>query len=78
MASLSFRDWAGDQTAVPREVAEAALAHSLVTRLRTRRRNQVPAAGNRYVLLIASLRIAESMGFKGEFRQWEELLRLGD
>jgi integrase len=23
----SFRDWAGDQTAFPREVAEAALAH---------------------------------------------------
>jgi integrase len=25
----AFRDWAGDQTNFPREVAEAALAHSL-------------------------------------------------
>ena len=23
-------------------------------------------------------KIAESMGFKGEFRQWQELLRIGD
>jgi hypothetical protein len=28
--------------------------------------------------VIASFRIAESMGFKGELRQWEELLRIGD
>ena len=28
--------------------------------------------------VIASFRIAESMGFKGDFRQWEELLRIGD
>ena len=28
--------------------------------------------------VISSFQIAESMGFKGEFRQWEELLRLGD
>ena len=28
--------------------------------------------------IIASFRIAESMGFKGEFRQWEGLLRIGD
>jgi hypothetical protein len=27
---------------------------------------------------IASFRIAESMGFKGEFRQWEHLLRIGE
>ena len=26
----------------------------------------------------ASFRIAESMGFKGEFRQWEGLRRIGD
>jgi hypothetical protein len=30
----------------------------------------------RYV--ISSFRIAESMGFKGEFRQWQDLLRIGD
>ena len=28
--------------------------------------------------VIASFRFAESMGFKGEFRQWEHLLRVGD
>ena len=27
--------------------------------------------------VIARFRIAESMGFKGEFRQWEDLLRIG-
>ena len=28
--------------------------------------------------VIATFRIAESMGFKGDFRQWEELLRVGE
>ena len=28
--------------------------------------------------VISTFRIAESMGFKGEFRQWEDLLRIGD
>ena len=28
--------------------------------------------------VIASFRVAESIGFKGEFRQWEHLLRIGD
>jgi hypothetical protein len=28
--------------------------------------------------VISSFRIAESMGFKGDFRQWEDLLRIGD
>ncbi|MGA7903109.1 MAG: hypothetical protein WBL40_19130 [Terrimicrobiaceae bacterium] len=28
--------------------------------------------------VIASFRIAESMGFKGDFRQWEHLLRVGE
>ena len=28
--------------------------------------------------VIASFQVAESMGFKGEFRQWEELLRVGE
>ena len=27
---------------------------------------------------ISTFRVAESMGFKGELRQWEELLRIGD
>ena len=27
--------------------------------------------------VISTFQIAESMGFKGEFRQWEQLLRLG-
>ena len=28
--------------------------------------------------VIASFQIAEKMGFKGEFREWEELSRIGD
>jgi hypothetical protein len=28
--------------------------------------------------VISTFKIAESMGFKGDFRQWEELLRIGD
>ena len=28
--------------------------------------------------LISTFQVAESMGFKGDFRQWEELLRIGD
>ena len=27
---------------------------------------------------IASFRVTESMGFKGDFRQWEHLLRVGE
>jgi hypothetical protein len=26
----------------------------------------------------SSFQVAESMGFKGDFRQWQELLRIGD
>ena len=36
------------------------------------------SAGSKSTVRIASFRIAESMGFKGEFRQWEDLLRIGD
>ena len=28
--------------------------------------------------VISTFQIAQSMGFKGELRQWEELLRIGD
>jgi len=28
--------------------------------------------------VISTFQIAESMGFKGEFRQWEHLLRVGE
>jgi hypothetical protein len=28
--------------------------------------------------VISSFQVAESMGFKGDFRQWQELLRIGD
>ena len=28
--------------------------------------------------VISTFRIAESMGFRGNFRQWEHLLRIGD
>jgi hypothetical protein len=28
--------------------------------------------------IISTFQVAESMGFKGDFRQWQELLRIGD
>ena len=28
--------------------------------------------------IISTFRVAESMGFKGDIRQWQELLRIGD
>jgi len=28
--------------------------------------------------LISTFRVAESQGFKGDFRQWQELVRIGD
>ena len=28
--------------------------------------------------VISTFRVAESVGFKGDFRQWQELLRTGD
>jgi hypothetical protein len=28
--------------------------------------------------LISTFRVAESMGFRGDFRQWEESMRIGD
>ncbi len=28
--------------------------------------------------VISTFRIAESLGFKGDFRQWEDLLRIGE
>jgi len=28
--------------------------------------------------LISTFRVAESMGFKGNLRQWEHLMRIGD
>ena len=28
--------------------------------------------------VISSFQVAESIGFKGDFRQWEDLLRIGD
>jgi hypothetical protein len=28
--------------------------------------------------LISTFQVAQSLGFKGDFRQWQELLRIGD
>jgi hypothetical protein len=28
--------------------------------------------------VISTFQVAQSMGFKGDFRQWEQLLRIGD
>jgi hypothetical protein len=33
--------------------------------------------GTKERCVISSFQIAESMGFKGDFRHWEELLRIG-
>ena len=35
-------------------------------------------AASRSSALISTFRVAESMGFKGDIRQWQELLRIGD
>ena len=39
-----------------------------------------PAAKSKQIerCVIATFQMAESMGFKGDFRQWEGLLRIGD
>ena len=34
--------------------------------------------GSAALALIWTFQIAGSMGFKGDFRQWEDLLRIGD
>jgi hypothetical protein len=28
--------------------------------------------------VVSTFQVAESLGFKGDFRQWQELLRIGD
>jgi hypothetical protein len=39
-----------------------------------------PGKGGKQIerCLISTFQVAESMGFKGDFRQWQELLRIGD
>jgi hypothetical protein len=36
--------------------------------------------GNKQIepCIISTFQVAESMGFKGDFREWEDLLRIGD
>ena len=44
-----------------------------------RRLSSISATGKQIErCVISTFRIVESMGFKGEFRQWEHLLRVGD
>ena len=42
------------------------------------RAKQPGSPANKSSGAISSFRIAESLGFKGDFRQWEHLLRVGD
>ena len=39
---------------------------------------QARAGSKSSARVISTFQIAESMGFKGDFRQWEHLLRIGD
>ncbi|HEY5743886.1 MAG TPA: hypothetical protein VIS99_15270 [Terrimicrobiaceae bacterium] len=52
----------------------------------TRSRREYPSAceragkGGKQIerCVISTFQVAESMGFKGDYRQWQELLRIGD
>jgi hypothetical protein len=39
-----------------------------------------PGKGNKAIerTVLSSYQIAQSLGFKGDYRQWEHLLRIGD
>jgi hypothetical protein len=39
---------------------------------------ETPRQATRAVVFISTFQVAESIGFKGDFRAWEHLLRIGD
>jgi hypothetical protein len=55
-------------------------AHLYQARREYRHVSERPGKGSKAVerCVISTFQIAESMGFKGEFRQWEHLLRIGE
>ena len=64
--------------------SQRARQNSLLTLYRSRReyRSTCERAGKSGKQIercvISTFQVAESMGFKGEFHQWEHLLRIGD
>jgi hypothetical protein len=56
------------------------LSHLYQSRRAYRRARETAGKSGKQIerCVIASFQIAESMGFKGEFRQWEHLLRIGE
>ena len=60
--------------------ADKFVAHLYQARKQYRRVCERPNKGNKAIEreVIASFQVAESLGFKGDFRQWEHLLRIAD
>jgi hypothetical protein len=56
------------------------VSHLYQSRREYRHISERPGKGNKAVerCVISTFQIAERMGFKGEFRQWEHLLRIGE
>ena len=56
------------------------VSHLYQSRREYRRRCEIAGKSGKPIerCVISTFQIAESMGFKGEFRQWEHLLRIGD
>ena len=56
------------------------VAHLYQARKQYRRVCERPNKGNKAIEreVIASYQVAQSLGFQGDFRQWEHLLRIAD
>jgi hypothetical protein len=56
------------------------VSHLYQARRQYRRACETAGKGGKQIerCVISTFQIAESMGSKGEFRQWQELLRIGD
>ena len=64
-----------------RDVAERGSCQALgLTLVRTEGSGETAGKSGKQIerCAIARFRVAESMGFKGDFRQWEDLLEIGD
>ena len=55
-------------------------AHLYQSRREYRRASETAGKSGKRIerCVISTLRIAESLGYRGDFRQWEHLLRIGD
>ena len=55
-------------------------AHLYQSRREYRRASETAGKSGKRIerCVISSFQVAESLGFRGDFRQWEHLLRIGD